>query len=56
MGILNFIIVLCFNAWWAKDGMNNYFEMYKWSESRWLSVGLWVFAGWGITNLIYACI
>ena len=56
MGILNFIIVLLFNAWWAKDGLKIYFDAYKWKESGWLSVMLWAYAGWGIANLIYACL
>ena len=56
MGILNFIIVLGFNAWWVTDGLRDYLDAYKWSDSGWLSVCLWAFAGWGIANLIYACI
>jgi len=44
MGILNFIIVLLANVWWAKDGLEIYFDAYKWKESRWLSVWLFVFA------------
>lgn len=56
MGILNFIIVLLFNVWWAKDGLEIYFDAYEWKESRWLSVMLWAFALWGIANLIYACL
>lgn len=46
MGILNFIIVLGFNIWFTKDGMNNYFEMYKWSKHRWMSVVLLAFSVW----------
>jgi hypothetical protein len=56
MGITNFIIVLLFNVWWAKDGIEIYFDAYKWKESRWLSVMLWSFAAWGIVNLVYACL
>ena len=54
MAITNFIIVLLFNLWWAKDGIDIYLDAYKWRESKWLSVGLWVFAIWGLANLIYA--
>ena len=56
MRILNFIIVLLFNAWWAKDGLKIYFDYYKFKDSVWLSVMLWFFAAWGISNVIYACI
>lgn len=54
MGIINFIIVLVFNILWASSvGLNMYFDAYKWKVGRWLSVILWIFAAWGLVNLIY---
>ena len=56
MGITNFIIVLLFNIFWTKDGIDNYFKMYKWSENKFISVAISFYAVWGIYNLIYACL
>jgi hypothetical protein len=52
--MINFIVVLLFNAWWAKDGIKTYFDLYKWEKSRWISVFLWFFAAFGIANFVYA--
>ena len=56
MGIVNFIIVLGFNLWWAKDGLDHYVDIYNGNYSSGYSVGAWLYAAWGIGNLIYACL
>lgn len=56
MGIVNFIIVLGFNVWWAKDGLDNYADIYNGNYNKWFSVGVWLYAAWGIGNLVYACL
>lgn len=56
MGLLNFIIVLGFNVWWAKEGLDNYKNMYNGNFNEWLSIGAWLFAAWGILNLVLALV
>lgn len=54
--ILNFIIVLLFNMWWAKDGLEECLDLYRWKESGYVSILYWCYAVWGIVNLIYGCL
>lgn len=56
MGIANFIIVLVFNIWWLKDGLNHYVNIYNGNYNKWLSVVVWLLAAWGIVNLVYVCL
>jgi hypothetical protein len=59
MGIPNFIIVLSFNLWWAmRYGLDGYGQMYKFDEDvpKWVTIVIWLYAAWGIANLIVACI
>jgi hypothetical protein len=56
IAMVNFIVVLVFNIWLASEERENYFGLYKWSESGWFSVSLIVYNVWGIMDLIYACI
>lgn len=53
MGIINFIIVLGFNIYWLVRYKRDIFIFYKFKASIWLSILVWLYAGWGIANLIY---
>lgn len=54
MGISNFIIVLGFNLYWVKDGLEDYKGIYTGEYDKWFSACAWLFALWGISNLIYS--
>lgn len=54
MGIINFIVVLLFNLWWLKDGWQSFKDIYNGHHSKWISVFVWLYAAWGVFNLIYA--
>jgi hypothetical protein len=56
MGIEHFIIVLGFNVLLAKDGFRRYANIYNGKLNKWLSVTAWLYAAWGIVNLVYAII
>lgn len=57
MGILSFIIVLGFNlSWILADGYKSFVDRYKWSDNGRFSIAFWLFAAWGVFNLVYSII
>lgn len=52
MGILNFLIVLAFNLYWYRDGKESFIKLYNFGYTKWLSIFVWVYAIWGIVNLL----
>lgn len=52
MSIINFIIVLGFNIYWLKIDYQCFIDMYNGNFSKWFSLCFWLYALWGIINLI----
>lgn len=50
--ILNFIIVLGFNLYFMRNGWSEYKEIYTGELSKWFSLLVWLYALWGIYNMI----
>lgn len=55
MGIVNFIIVLFYNVLWlALYGREDYVSLYTARGIPvWLSVSIWAYTMWGVSNLIF---
>lgn len=54
MGMDNFIIVLFFNVLYSIIWSEHYTDIYNGKINKWLSVAVWLYAAWGIFNLLYA--
>ena len=55
MGIHNFFIVFFFNLFLIiRWGWKDYLELYSYHTPILIKIAVWLFAIWGIANLIYA--
>lgn len=54
MAIFSFILILLLNVYWAlKYGRENYVSLYTGELGPFFTVVIWLYAAWGIANLIF---
>lgn len=53
MGILLFLIIIGYNLYWLKGGINEVKKLYNGFYSIWLSIYIWLLVVYGFINLIH---
>jgi len=51
--MLTFLIMVGFNILWLYMCKHNFKRLYNGADSVWLSALFWIYAAWGVGNLIH---